>query len=888
MPQPRLTFHLIPHTHWDREWYLSRARFGARLVEMVDDLIDLLEREPSIPGFLLDGQTVLLEDYLTVRPEQESRVCALVGAGRLETGPWYVLADEQIPSGEALIRNLLIGTDDAIRWGRRMNVLYSPDAFGHPAILPLLANEFGIRCGVAWRGLGGNDGDLLQWRGPDGRTMVLYHLPPDGYEIGSALQSDASRVKASWVAVRTKLVARARSRHIAVLVGADHHAARQDLVTLRDAIAAIEPESEVRLSRLEDFGQAVESENQLPMVQGEQRAPGYTWVLQDVHSTRAHQKRRNSRLELWLERFAEPLAALAALAGGRDRRPLLRSGWRNLVQCHFHDAIGGCASDMVAREVDCRFASVEGTIREIVRGSLDQLSAHDPDRAREHPEQISPSMLLWNPAARVRTGVVLAEITMFRRDILVGPPGDRTPRVGRGFQPFCLTSSSGQEIPVQVLDVVAARERLDAKTHYPDQDEVDVVHVAFHAPEIGGVGLVALGSKSILPGRELSTGKTGRTLRNEMVQVRLETDGTLTLTNRLSGRTYPGILAIECEEDIGDTYSFCPGPNENRRLKASRVRILKSIEGPLVSTLEARWSLASEADRRRAGDHRIDMHLTLALVAGEPAVRCTLTLTNRGLDQRIRARFATGVPGISALAGSQLGSVLRPPAAVQATGYSTIERPALTAPAHRFVAAADTHGIGIFAPGFFEYELSPTGNLRVTLLRSVGQLSKNDLITRPGHAGWPTSTPLAQCLGEHRIDLAISPLAGRICRDGARLHALWENTFLPIRSLWLRDCIPSPDLPDPASTIELEGDGVIVSAIKPAEDGNGVVLRCYSARDETVEAKWRLGFRATVAELCRADETVIEELPLEEGGHVVRCAVAPRGVSTIRMRVAKT
>src|SRR5690242_12722756 len=131
-----LIFHLIPHTHWDREWYLPRAAFQARLVAMLDDLIDRLHADPAYRSFLLDGQTVLVEDYLHARPDREADVRALVKTGRLQLGPWYVLADEQIPNGEALIRNLLLGAADAERLGGRLDVLYSPDAFGHPAAWP--------------------------------------------------------------------------------------------------------------------------------------------------------------------------------------------------------------------------------------------------------------------------------------------------------------------------------------------------------------------------------------------------------------------------------------------------------------------------------------------------------------------------------------------------------------------------------------------------------------------------------------------------------------------------------------------------------------------------------------------------------------------------------
>src|SRR5213596_1637156 len=223
-----LIFHLIPHTHWDREWYLPRAAFQARLVPALDDLLERLQADPSYRSFLLDGQTVLVADYLSARPEQEAEIRTLVKSGRLQIGPWYVLADELIPSGEALVRNLLLGAADAERLGGRLDVLYSPDAFGHPAVWPTLAREFGIRGGVVWRGLGGEPGqerDLYRWRGPDGRDILLWHLPPAGYEIGAVLPASADRLAAAWAAIRPGLVERATAKHIPVFIGADHHAA---------------------------------------------------------------------------------------------------------------------------------------------------------------------------------------------------------------------------------------------------------------------------------------------------------------------------------------------------------------------------------------------------------------------------------------------------------------------------------------------------------------------------------------------------------------------------------------------------------------------------------------------------------------------------------------
>jgi len=359
-----LIFHLIPHTHWDREWYLPRAAFQARLVPALDDLLERLQADSAYRSFLLDGQTVLVADYLSARPEREAELKTLVKTGRLQVGPWYVLADELIPSGEALVRNLLLGAADAEHLGGRLDVLYSPDAFGHPAVSPTLAREFGIRCGVVWRGLGGESGqerDLYRWRGPDGRDVLVWHLPPAGYEIGAALPAAADRLATAWAAIRPGLVERAAAKHIPVFIGADHHAAHPAVSRLRDLLAELEPRSAFRVSRLDEFFQLVGEGVQPAPLDGELRwSYRYAWTLQGVHATRAPLKRRATAAELCLERLAEPLAALARRAGGRDRRPVLELAWRTLVRCQFHDAIAGCTSDDVARAVDGRLTSVEG------------------------------------------------------------------------------------------------------------------------------------------------------------------------------------------------------------------------------------------------------------------------------------------------------------------------------------------------------------------------------------------------------------------------------------------------------------------------------------------------------------------------------------------------
>src|SRR5438128_10821184 len=872
-----LIFHLIPHTHWDREWYLPAAAFQARLVAVVDELLERLHVDPGYRSFLLDGQTILLEDYLRARPERESDVKGLVKTGRLQVGPWYVLADEQIPSGEALVRNLLLGAADAERWGGRLDVLYSPDAFGHPAAWPTLAREFGIRYGVVWRGLGGEVGqerDLYRWAGLDGKEVLLWHLPPAGYEVGATLSTGAERVFPAWGPGRGALVARAAGKHIPVFIGADHHAAHAEVSRLRDLLAELDPQRAYRVSRLDEFFQAAADGAKPASLAGELRwSYRYAWTLQGVHATRAPLKRRYGAAELALTRLAEPLAALARRAGGRDRRPLLDLAWRGLVRCQFHDSIAGCVSDAVAHALETRLGGVEALASEIVRGSVHDLAHHDPDAARARPADAQPTLVLWNPAARPRRGVAIADVTLFRRDVLVGPRGDRVPREGQGYRPFALATSDGHTVPVQLLDRRIGTERLDAAHHYPDQDEVDEVRIAFRSPTVPGLGLAsaglaagATGARGTRPPGEGALVK-GRSLVNHWIEVAIEPTGALTLHDRRSGQRFTDLLRIEDGGDAGDTYTYCPPKGDRLFRSAGPIKVGRLAAGPLVAALEARFEIG----------RRVGIRLVAILYADSPMVRCILDIDNQAAWHRLRARSPVGLPGAAAVAGTAFGSVARPAVAVDLADFP-LETPVRTAPAHGFVAAASgARGLALLAPGFFEYEWTSRGDLLVTLLRAVGELSRGDLSTRPGHAGWPTSTPLAQCPGRTRVELAIAPVSEAELDRGDALPALWEDAFLPLRGFWLRD---AQDLAPTPVDIALEGSGLVLSAVKPAQQGSPLVLRCYNATDRKTAGAWRFGESVKSAHRVRADERESVALVLEGRGKTVRFVAEPHEVVT--------
>jgi alpha-mannosidase len=280
----------------------------------------------------------------------------------------------------------------------------------------------------------------------------------------------------------------------------------------------------------------------------------------------------------------------------------------------------------------------------------------------------------------------------------------------------------------------------------------------------------------------------------------------------------------------------------------------------------------------------VRVRLIVSVYAGSPIVRCTLEIQNQARHHRLRARISTGLSGSTAIAGSQFGSVERKSLARDQRKYPR-ETPVATAPAHRYVAAARRNrGLALLAPGFFEYELDHRGDLVITLLRAVGELSREDLPTRPGHAGWPVATPDAQCIGSDRLQLAIAPITRTDLDSGTVLPGLWEDAFLPVQAVWLRQATPLTVEP---IDVTLEGDGLVFSSVKPSEHGQAMVLRCYNATGQPTAGSWRFGAPVTSAHRARADERQLHEIRLGDAGRFVPFHAGPHEIITIMVALGR-
>jgi alpha-mannosidase len=362
----------------------------------------------------------------------------------------------------------------------------------------------------------------------------------------------------------------------------------------------------------------------------------------------------------------------------------------------------------------------------------------------------------------------------------------------------------------------------------------------------------------------------GHGLDNGRLRLRVEADGTVAISERGSGRSAHGLGGIVDERDLGDSYTPSPRGVLAREPDTVAVRVVHA--GPLRGELEVvrRWD-------------RVALTLTTRVRLDADAQHVVLDSegVNGQDDHRLRAVFPLGERMTRVVADGHFGPVERAPARGRTRrAAGELEAAPPTAPMQRWVAVAGrTRGLAVLTDGLPQCEARAGGELLVTLLRACGELSRADLPERPGHAGWPTPTPEGQCRGPFRARLAVVLCDPAALDDATPIESAAEAFLAPPWALMRRWLLR---VPPPVAGPALHGHGLVVSAVKPAESGDGVVLRCYNATAGAVEGVWHVPWPLRDAVRCRLDESALEPLSAERG--VVRFTAAPRAVVTIRVR----
>jgi alpha-mannosidase len=868
------TVHVISHTHWDREWYLTFEQYRARLVDLVDAVLDRMARDSRFAHFHLDGQSIVIEDYLEIRPEREHELRRRIEEGRLLVGPWFVMPDMFLVSGESLVRNLARGIRTADGFGRAMRVGYIPDPFGHVGQMPQILTGMGLDGAILWRGFGGRRAEY-RWRSPDGSQVLLSHLPPDGYCNGlrlPLLTGDAFREATQKVLDYERQ--RSASQQILLMVGVDHvepHPGLMDLVDLIDGMPAMRAE----ISTLPAFVRGVRADvdsMDLETIDGELRAgQDYAHLLPGVFSARTYLKQANARAERELEQWAEPLSVMAALAGAASVQGTFSYAWRTLLQNHPHDSICGCSIDAVHEENMTRFAKVRQVTDAASARALRQLASRVPPA----PDGALRTIAV-NTSVAGWTGVFETVVDLPLEPAHGFPPVDFTvldepgPFVGAHARLTSVTGADGTAVPFQVLEATETVDFRMSRYAPPPGLRVRRMRVAIDAA-VPPRGYAVLDFHTG-PDREPDdAGHTnagcrvidGTTMENDLVRVACR-NGALTIFDKETGIEYSGVFVLEDVGDVGDEYNYSPPPADVQITTASArdVRIRIVDDGPLTSALAIAYGLDvpedASADRRSRSPERLPMpvELLVRIRARSRAVDCRLRVTNDARDHRLRVLCGTGASAVSSHRSDSAFDVVTRAAAVTEPpfGAPLTELPVATAPMQSFVDAGDaTRGAILIADGLPEFEVVSSDEgaaIAVTLLRCVGDLSRNDLATRRGHAGPGLRTPGAQCPGTHEFALTFVPRAAPPAGDV--LYALARVALLPPRVH--PAAAGDGQLPARSSFFTMAAHGAssaVLSACKLADDRRSAIVRFFNPSQDAAVAD--VALPAAVRGVFRAD-----------------------------------
>lgn len=817
--QAKRHVNVVPHTHWDREWYLPFQSFRLRLVDVLDDLLPRMQADPSYARFLLDGQLAVVDDYLAVRPEADETIRGLVGSGRLAVGPWYTLPDEFLVSGETLIRDLRLGLRVAARFGGAMTIGYLPDMFGHVAQMPQILRQFGFDQAVVWRGVpSAVDRSGFWWQAPDGSTVRAEYLP-EGYGNGSELPDDAKalvRQLAEFEELWSDLL---DDGPILWMNGTDHQAPQPWLGRVVAEANAIQDDYEIAVTSLPEHLATV-AQTDLPTWQGELRSGARANLLMGVASNRVDVRQAAARAERALERLAEPLSALFLPPESWPAR-LLDEAWLGMIRNAAHDSVCACSVDEVCDAVLHRYAEATQIADGLTHRALRQLG-----------QQIDyDGPIVVNPSARPRSGLV--ELTLPGEAV---PPGTQPVHVRPAERvtlegPASLVTAGAEEIewdrPIEsfsleaddgsvllsaerhqgALITSAVRAALDAVEH-PGNVRLRVrqqpaVTVLAHVGDVPGYGwqawpppsplagdrpdpvpsaLTSSASPMLAPedsgstptasvvrgdaaGRPTAEGAVGAAavvpdedgpgLDNGLVQVVVHPTDG---TFSLNG--HRGLGRLVDGGDCGDTYNWCPPADDTLVDFPDAVEVTVVESGPLRARLAIhahyRWPERCEGLTHRVGEVAHAVVTTLELRVGEPFVRVEVQVDNHSRDHRLRAHFPLPEPAATSRAECAFAVVER---GLAAEGGAT-EAPLATYPARRFVQAG---GLTVVHDGVAEYELVGLDGVAqgsndgdVAELGPVALGDSND-----GGAGEPAAHELALTLLRSSGMLSQGPMSTR-------------------------------------------------------------------------------------------------------------------------------
>jgi len=769
--------HVIPHTHWDREWYFTSSRSTVYLVKHLKEVLYNLENNHEFKFYLMDAQTSLIEDYLQYCPEDEDRIKKLVSEKRLLTGPWYTQTDQLVISQESITRNLLYGTRHAKELGHSMEIAYVPDSFGQGGNMPQLYKNFGIERFLFWRGVADNRLKQTEfiWEGSDGTQMLAEQIPFGYYHGGNIPEKDEDLISYLDDVIGV-LEDKASTRHIYFPNGFDQAPIRENLPELIERFNKHDSNREYIIDSPERFFDDLKKDaKNLPIIKGELTEGKHSRLHKTIFSTRADLKQANNEIENYLVNVVEPILSISYSLGNRYPHRELEEIWKLMFENAAHDSIGGCNSDTTNRDVKFRYKLAQEKAENL-------LDMHMRLMSERIPYQHDLNFTLFNPLPYKRSAVV--KVAMYIQE-----------------KNFTIKNEKGEAVPytienkVDLTDYVLNQTiQLNPSKKIYKPRKVFLAELLIYVKNSSGLGYNSYYldlEDSVEKPRETKSDK--QVIENEYFQVFIAENNTLTITEKKTGKVYNNQMIFVENGDDGDSYNYSP-PREDLISYSTDAELIDAnyitsdVEEHLSLSLRMKvpYNLKNRAEG--VADRDFDLTAKVALRKEEELIRFNITIDNQVLSHRLCVRFDTGIASKFSTADEIYGAIQRPVYLPEMEVWEEEkwhEAPISIEPMQSYVALHDDQDVvSLMTEGIREYEVvgEEYDTIQLTLFRTFGFMGKTDLLYRPGRAsGEPiVETPDAQLLGEITATFALSYKCGQTF-DEANIAKLAKEYLAPIQ-----------------------------------------------------------------------------------------------------------
>ncbi|KOR87905.1 alpha-mannosidase [Paenibacillus solani] len=864
----RTTAHLISHTHWDREWYMPYEHHHYLLVELMNNLLETLEQDDRYRYFHLDGQTIIIEDYLQVHPEKREQLEKYITEGRIIIGPWYVLQDEFLTSSEANVRNLLIGHQDAAKYGVISKLGYFPDSFGNMGQAPQLLQQADIDTAVFGRGVKptGFDNVVIDpisssyespysemfWTSPDG-SKVVGVLFANWYSNGNEVPVDPEEAKIFWDKRLADAGKYASTSELLFMNGCDHQPVQQDLGDAIDTAKALFPEVDFVHSSFENYMEALKQ--QLPAdlvtVEGELRSQHTDgWgTLVNTASARIYLKQLNQVGQTLLEKGAEPIAALAHLVSGKAYpHQLLTYAWKTLMQNHPHDSICGCSVDEVHREMVDRFDKSRHITEAIIEESLQAVAGQIDTSDVEAWGKDSLPVTIFNMTGWDRSGTVSVELIAAKSYFKEGPNptaiAERLAELPIHLEEGSLLDDNGRIIAAKAEDLGVQFGYELPKDQFRRPYMARKIRLTFEAGQVPALGFKTFAwdpsPSKAAEAPQSSLVALDQGMANEFISVHIHEDGSYDVTDKRSQQTFEGLGRYEDCGDIGNEYVFRQPDGDiaiTTKGVPARITLIENEPYRISYEIVHEWEIPAAADalfeeekrkmvpfrKRQAARSKETLPFRivtiLSLEQSGKGVQVSASFNNQAKDHRLRVLFPTGLEAKTHHADSVF----------EAAERDIIPAPEWINPSnaqhqHAFVSVSDgKSGFTVANKGLNEYEVlrDRLNTIAVTLLRSVSELGDWGVFP----------TPEAQCLGDHTVEFAIYPHAGTVVESMTFAEAYqYQSPWFHIQTQPKQGTLPST-----YQVAKWKGPSLALSAFKLSLEHEDVIIRWYNLAHQSEE-----------------------------------------------------